>query len=207
MKTNVYIDGLNLYYGALKRTRFKWLNPARLCEFLLPAFDINHIEYFTALVRPRSGRPDRRIRQQAYLRALRTLPDLDIVLGRFLTSEVLMPVAGQGSPRTLYVQVVKTEEKGSDVNIASHMLRDAFRGSFDAAVIVTNDSDLIEPIRIVREELGLAVGILNPHKRASRVLLKHASFIRPIRSGVLAVSQFPGEIHDHRGVIRKPERW
>jgi len=105
------------------------------------------------------------------------------------------------------VRVVKTEEKGSDVNIASHMLRDAFRGSFDVAVLVTNDSDLIEPIRIVREELGLVVGILNPHKRASRVLHRHASFMRPIRSGVLGVSQFPTEIHDQQGVIRRPERW
>ena len=51
MKANVYVDGLNLYYGALKHTRFKWLNPARLCEFRLPAFDIDRIEYFTALVR------------------------------------------------------------------------------------------------------------------------------------------------------------
>ena len=81
------------------------------------------------------------------------------------------------------------------------------RGSFDVAVLVTNDSDLIEPIRIVREELGLVVGILNPHKRASRVLLRHASFIRPIRSGVLGVSQFPAEIHDQQGVIRRPSPW
>ena len=157
MKANVYIDGLNLYYGALKNTRFKWLNPARLCELILPAFEVKRIEYFTALVRPRPDRRDRRIRQQVYLRALRTVPDLDIVLGRFLTSEVHMPVADYRSFRTRYVQVVKTEEKGSDVNLASHMLRDGFRGGYDVAVLLKNDSDLIEPIRIVKEELGLMV--------------------------------------------------
>ena len=105
------------------------------------------------------------------------------------------------------MRVVETEEKGSDVNIASHMLLDGFRGAYDAAVLVTNDSDLIEPIRIVREEPGLMVGILNPRKRASVLLRQHASFMKPIRSGVLAVSQFPVEVHDQRGVIRKPARW
>jgi uncharacterized LabA/DUF88 family protein len=207
MRTNVYIDGLNLYYGALKHTGFKWLNPARLCESLLSAFQVNRIEYFTALVRSRSDRPDQRIRQQTYLRALRTLPNLNIVLGRFLTSEVRMPVSGQESLRNRYVRVIKTEEKGSDVYLASHMLRDGFRGNYDVAVLVTNDSDLLEPIRIVREELGLVVGILNPHKRASNVLRRQASFMKPIRAGVLRASQFPAEIHDQKGVFRKPERW
>jgi len=126
MRTRVYIDGLNFYYGALKRTRFKWLNPAKLCDLLLPEFNVQHLEYFTALVLHRYDRPDQRLRQQTYLRALRTLPNLGIVLGRFLTSEVMMPVTGDRSDRTRYVRVVKTEEKGSDVNIASHMLRDGF---------------------------------------------------------------------------------
>ena len=118
-----------------------------------------------------------------------------------------MPVAEPRSVQDRYVRVVKTEEKGSDVNIASHMLRDGFRGAYEAAVLVTNDSDLIEPIRIVREELGLLVGILNPQKRASVLLRHHASFMKPIRSGVVAVSQFPVEIHDQKGVFRKPAQW
>ena len=118
MKARVYIDGLNLYYGALKGTPYKWLNPVRLCELLLPRFHVSHTEYFTALVRSRPERPEQRIRQQSYLRALRTLPNFDVVLGRFLTSEVNKPVAGQRSSPTKFVRVVKTEEKGSDVNIA-----------------------------------------------------------------------------------------
>lgn len=207
MRASVYVDALNLYYGALKGTRYKWLNPVTLCDLLLPRFDVCRIEYFTALVRARPDKPDQRVRQQTYLRALRTLPNLEIVLGRFLRSEVRMPVAQYTSGRTTFVRVVKTEEKGSDVNIASHMLRDGFRCTYEAAVLVTNDSDLIEPIRIVREELGMLVGILNPHKRASVLLRRHASFMKPIRSGVLAVSQFPTEIHDQQGVIRKPARW
>jgi len=56
----------------------------------------------------------------------------------------LVPVAGQ---RQQYARVIKTEEKGSDVNLATHLLHDAHRGWFEAAVIVSNDSDLLEPIK------------------------------------------------------------
>ena len=52
------------------------------------------------------------------------------------------------------VLVFKVEEKGSDVNLASHLLFDAFRGAFDAAAVLSNDSDLVEPIRIVTKELS-----------------------------------------------------
>jgi len=51
--------------------------------------------------------------------------------------------------------VDKTEEKGSEVNLASHLLRDAFSKKFEVAVLITNDSDLAEPVRIVARELGL----------------------------------------------------
>jgi len=55
MRASVYVDALNLYYGALKGTRYKWLNPSTLCDLLLPHFDICRVKYFTALVR---ARPD-----------------------------------------------------------------------------------------------------------------------------------------------------
>ena len=76
------------------------------------------------------------------------------------------------------------------------------------AVIVTNDSDLLEPIRIVRSELGLTVGVLNPHKNpTSKVLARHASFVRQIRQGVLAASQFPAVLNDTQGTFHKPPGW
>src|SRR5215831_3668847 len=48
------------------------------------------------------------------------------------------------------VKVEKAEEKGSDVNLATHLVRDAFLNEFDVAVVITNDTDLIEPIKVVR---------------------------------------------------------
>ena len=129
------------------------------------------------------------------------------MFGRFLTSEVTRRIANPapGAPR--YCRVIKTEEKGSDVNLATHLLRDAFLNQMEVAVLVTNDSDLVEPVRIVRSELGKAVGILNPHKRPSYELSKCATFIKPIRKGVLAASQLPPRLQDAHGVITKPTRW
>jgi uncharacterized LabA/DUF88 family protein len=207
VKTFVYVDGFNLYYGAVRGTALKWLDISRMCQLLLPRHDIASIKYFTARISARPGDPDQPARQQTFLRALRTLPNLEIIYGHFLTSEVMMPLAGCAPGEQKYAKIIKTEEKGSDVNIATHLLRDGFLGNYEAAVLVTNDSDLLEPVRIVRQELHKVIGILNPHRHPSRVLLRHASFMKPIRRGVLEVSQFPSVLTDAHGTIEKPKTW
>jgi uncharacterized LabA/DUF88 family protein len=105
------------------------------------------------------------------------------------------------------VDVIKTEEKGSDVNLAAHLLRDGFTGDFDIAVVVSNDSDLLEPIRIVQSELGKPVGILNPQKHPSVVLKNEAKFFKSIRRSALAKCQFPPVLTDAGGAIKKPSSW
>jgi uncharacterized LabA/DUF88 family protein len=207
MLTNIYVDGFNLYYGALKGTPYRWLDLNRLCSLLLPRFTINRIKYFTARVRARRDDPAQAGRQAMYFRALRTLPGLEIIFGHFLTNVVSMPMAGCEPENQKYVNVIKTEEKGSDVNLAAHLLFDGFKGNYQAAVVITNDSDLLEPIRIVKEELKMVVGIMNPHAVPSRALIKHASFVKQIRRGVLSVSQFPSELRDDKGIFRKPTTW
>ncbi len=207
MRTFVYVDGFNLYYGAVRDTPYKWLDISQLARRLLPPNKILRIKYFTALVSGRPGDPDQPVRQQIYLRALQTIPHLEIVLGHFLTNEVSLPRAdGKG-----YIRVLKTEEKGSDVNLAAHLIHDAYRGEFEVAALVTNDSDLAEAVRIVTQELGLKVGILTPTRTGdrtpSRALRRHATFMKPIREGVLRDSQFPETLRDARGVIRKPRGW
>ncbi len=207
MRTNVYIDGFNFYYGAVKGTPYKWVDLARLCTLLLPKNQINQVKYFTAPVSARPGDPDQPNRQQMYFRALRTCPNLSIIEGRFLTSTVRMRPARpiRGMPR--HVEVEKTEEKGSDVNLATHLLCDGFRDEYDVAVVVTNDSDLLAPIRFVRHELKKVVGVLNPHRRASNVLAREADFIKPIRAWALQASQFPLTLADGSGTIAKPPSW
>jgi hypothetical protein len=204
----VYIDGFNLYYGALRGTSYKWLDLDQLCHYMLPGHEIQRIRYFTAQVIVRPGEPDVASRQHAYLRALATLPTVSIHFGHFLTKIVRMPLAAPvpGGPRT--VEVIKTEEKGSDVNLASYLLADAFRGDAEAFVLISNDSDLMEPLRIVRHDLGKVAGLINPQARQSRAMLRcKPTFVKQIRPGVASISQFPKELHDKHGIIVRPKSW
>jgi len=202
---NVYVDGFNLYYGAVKNSPFKWLDLGALCRRMLPGDTIQSIEYFTAIVSARPYDPGMPMRQQMYIRALRTIPNLTISFGHFLTHSARMVLTGTMPPKKVWVD--KTEEKGSDVNIAAHLLHDAFRGRFEVAVLVTNDSDLLEPVRIVRQELNLPVGILNPHQHHSAALKTQATFMKRIRQSDVAACQFPAVMKDAKGTFHKPTAW
>lgn len=205
MNTYVYIDGFNLYYGALRKSKYKWLDLAKLCRTMLPYDNVVAIKYFTAKVSGNRRNPDSPIRQQLYLRALNTLPNVTIVFGHFLTHSVPMPISKSNPIR--WVNVDKTEEKGSDVNLAAHLLRDGFTGLYELAVVISNDSDLREPVRIVRREMNLPVGIINPHQIHSKELQEFATFRKRIREGDLASSQFPETLQDAKGTFRKPRGW
>ncbi len=203
LRTNVYVDGFNLYYGCVKDTVHRWLDSAALCKRLLPNNTINRIRYFTALVTPRPSDPQQRMRQEIYLRALRTIPNLTLYTGRFLASKVWMKRAdGLG-----YVEVLKSEEKGSDVNLASSLLIDCYLSDCDVAVIISNDSDLVFPIEHVKRHLGKIIGIVNPHKRPSHELFAIANFYKSIRPKVLAACQFPNSLTDALGQFHKPPTW
>ena len=204
MQANIYVDGFNLYYGALKNTPYRWLDIAKLCRLMLPRDTIGQIKYFTALVNPRPTDPDQLTRQQIYLRALQTIPNLEIIYGHFLTHEIMMPLA---PPRNGHVKVIKTEEKGSDVNLALHLLSDGYKNAYDVAVIVSNDSDLLLPIQFAKKELGKKIGILNPQKHPSKVLTANADFVKNIRKGVLSKSLFPTSLTDSQGMFTKPATW
>jgi hypothetical protein len=85
---------------------------------------------------------------------------------------------------------LKVEEKGSDVNLACHLLLDAFQDKFDVAAVLSNDSDLVEPMRIATEVLGKPVGLLSPVSNPNPELSRVSSFIRRIGISDLAASQF-----------------
>ncbi len=205
--TNVYIDGFNLFYGALRKTPYRWLDVEKMCQLLLPNNTIGEIKYFTAKVSARPDDPEQPLRQQLYLRALGTLPKVSIHYGHFLTHKVWMPLVTLAGEPPQQVRVIKTEEKGSDVNLATHLLHDAHMNRYDIAVIVSNDSDLLTPIRLVRETLGKKVGALNPHQNPSRAMLPYLDFYKPIREGVLRLAQFENTMRDRHGTFSKPSGW
>ena len=205
MRTRVYVDGFNLYYGALKGTTFKWLDLVKLADLLLPdGHRVDRLRYFTARVSgvSNAGAP---ARQHAYLRALGTLPEVRVHIGRFLAKTAWRPLtnlpvadrridtsapvtlpagnhpveggqtlpvgrypvvrsgkkkrrkASKPAPDAVIAEVHVMEEKGSDVNLAAHLLNDAWKGLFDAAFEAgIYDGDYVvvrEPLPSWRAEL------------------------------------------------------
>lgn len=217
MSTNVYIDGLNLYYGALYNTLFKWLNISALCSVLLPGSTIKRIRYFTARVVSLPHDKNAPMRQDIYLRALRTIPNLIIHdESRFAARVVLYPqyplayINNQPNKPPNRVQVQRLEEKRSDVNLASWLLCDFFSKDFDDAVVISNDSDLATPIEIITTKYHTKVVIINPHDRVkrSRELYNAAtSSMHTINKKVLANCQFPPTLTDGNGTFSKPQSW
>ena len=258
MRARVYVAGFNLYYGAVRGTRCKWLDPVRLTALLLPKrFTIKRLRYFTARV---SGMVDPRAPggQQVYLNALAILPEVSIHYGRFLAKTawrplhnlpvanrlidaprpVMLPegnhsVLGGRQPQSLPVSVYPRkhgrrrhrhgankapvpdavvaefhtmEEKGSDVNLAAHLLNDAWKDLFEAAVVITNDTDLVLPIRIVTRELHRPVYVVCPGPRQMASELRNvATYARHIRRPMLKAAQFPDTLPGT--AIAKPIGW
>lgn len=257
MKTRVYVDGLNLYYGSLKGTGLKWLNPVELVRRMLPTDHvINKLLYFTARV---SGAPNPQApaRQQVYLNALNTLPEVEVHLGRFLSKTVWCPltnlpvadrniltpqptilpkgihsVTDSGTPQMLpvgnyptrgsgkknkrkvakpppnavVVQVNMKEEKSTDVNLSVHLLNDAWKELFDVAVVITNDTDLVAPIRMVALERNKPVFVVCPSRwKIASQLERVASRVWHIHPAMLKAAQFPNRLPGT--TISKPAGW
>src|SRR5690349_14102499 len=115
--TNVYVDGFNLYY-AIRKTPYKWLDLGTLFTRMFPSNDIHRIRYCTARIKARPGDPTGPDRQDAYLRALTTVPSLTIHYGTFLASRPYARLVTPPPPPAMpTVRVHKMEEKGSDVNL------------------------------------------------------------------------------------------
>lgn len=207
MRTYVYIDGFNLYYQALKGSPWKWLDLLTLCQAVVQPFhDILKIKYFTARLSATPNNPSKPQRQDSYLRAIQYYrPEVEIYFGHFLSHPVKMPLANP-MKRQRMVNVIKTEEKGSDVNLAAHLLNDAWLNVYDCAIVVTNDSDIAESMRLVKAYHNKRIGLVTPGSgHPSRQLLVHADFSRHIRESALESSQLPNPIPGTR--LHKPDYW
>ena len=212
----VYIDGFNLYYS-IRRSPYKWLDLAALCDRMLPGREVTLIRYFTARVRPLDD-PRQPQRQQTYFRALDALSRIERHLGAFSVHTLFLPLS-QNSDRELVlprqgksdagtkVPVLKTEEKGSDVNLATFLLIDAYAGKFHEAVVLSNDTDLVEPIRHVSKDLGIPVRVMNARGRPAKRLVRAGDGFIPLTPADFAACQLPDPIHDAKGPIHKPPKW
>jgi uncharacterized LabA/DUF88 family protein len=212
MAALVYVDGFAVYHSCFRqsaeRNHCKWLDLCALATALLPNEEIALVRYYTARVGDSPEDPYRATRQDTYLRALATLPRLQICQGNFVRSkrEVRLVSAPPGvDPRqSAWVR----QEKRSDVALATHLLTDALDGAMSVALLVTNDSDFVDPIRIIRERFDVRVVVISPDDHVSKRLAKSASHARPLDHSLLEACQLPDVVFDQDGRrITRPEAW
>ncbi|WP_299982326.1 NYN domain-containing protein [Desulfobacula sp.] len=123
-----------------------------------------------------------------------------------MTHIVNAPEAPLTNPPT-FKTIIKTEEKGSDVNLAVHLINDYWQNKYKCAVVISNDSDLAEPLKLIKKRNDKIVGVICPIAKGhpSRELNKYANFTKKIRQGVLKSSQLPDPIPGT--TISKPSKW
>jgi uncharacterized LabA/DUF88 family protein len=209
MNAIAYIDGFNLYYGSLKSTADKWLDIQALAAAITPKHaTLTAVRYFTAKVKPSARSPSAHTDQAAYLDALAaSCPLVDIKYGHFLRHKVR---AENASPPPNTVRIFKTEEKGSDVNLAVHLLNDVWGGVAKVVVLISNDSDLAEAVQLAQAR-GVRVywfpPVRNPKRRPSVELCRVVSDQRSIYPSLYTKCQLPNPVPRPNGAICKPTGW
>lgn len=235
LRTRIYIDGYNFYYGCLRGTPHKWLDLMPLFEnHILPSTLLKDgdghirqsvllpspsIKFFTAKIIESVARSTDSVSSQArYHTALRKLHDgrIELIEGYYAVNKMKVKVVDADEPNRpprecKEVQVWKVEEKQSDVNLALQVYHDAITGQIDHAVIVTNDTDIAPALAMIRAHTQVLMGVVVPttdHTRPPNTdLVKLAHWTRRhINSSELAACQLPRVIPGKRPTI-KPDSW
>lgn len=196
-----YIDGYNLYYGLRSKgwKKFYWLNIQAMTEDLLKSNQcLVTTKYFTTIVQRPAGQHKR---QAIFIEALQTLTNFEIFYGHFLAEKIVCYKCGHAYETH--------HEKMTDVNIAVELMSDAFRDQFDTALVVSADSDLVGPIRAVKNLFGSKkVVVIFPPNRVSNVLKSEAHAFLYLGRNTLAKCQFPDTLTKADGyVLRRPQMW
>lgn len=196
-----YVDGFNLYFGLKSKSwrRYYWLNIQMLAQNLLKANQrLLLTKYFTARV---AGPPAKEKRQSTYIEALETLSEFQIFYGKYQLNPRQCSHCG--------FQDEVPNEKMTDVNIAVEILKDAYQDEFDVALLISADSDLVPPVKTVRELFpNKRVVVASPPGRYSIGLVKSANKSFVISRRNTAKSLLPEEIEKADGyILRCPPLW
>jgi uncharacterized LabA/DUF88 family protein len=217
LKTIVFIDGYNLYYGAVRRTPYKWLDIYKLFseQLLHQDAELLEVRYYTApVLGSLCDDPASPQRQRQYLQALRKLyPEkITIIEGKLIRGDATLRLSQPipELPEVSKVKVITLTEKKTDVNIAADMIAGAFNGHFEQAVLCSNDSDMEGALKTIRKNCpDIRLGLVAPtaaHGRfISNDLKAQAHWTKTISAEDMALAQLPQKI---RGTaITKPEKW
>ncbi len=136
----VYIDGFNLYFGMFEAgfSRCKWLNVEKFARsYLSGNQELIEIKYFTSRI---TNNPQKQKRQSTYLEAIETT-EVKIINGLYKAKTIECGNCGHNWNIS--------NEKMTDVNIATHLIVDAFHDRDDTAILISGDSDSVHPIKAV----------------------------------------------------------
>lgn len=218
LKTIVYVDGYNLYYGLLRRSPYKWLDLYALFSnhVLDSNADVVEVRYYTAPVLGKmSDDPASPKRQRVYLQALRKMSPGRVIIieGRMHHAtphqRLVMPIPE--APHLESVQVSIFNEKKTDVNLAADIISGAWTGTYEQAVLCSNDSDLEAALAAVRRDHPqLRLGLVAPipgddHRKISRDLVRFVDWNKTLSPVHLANAQLPTKIPNT--AIKKPSSW
>ncbi len=224
MKTIIYIDGYNLYYGCLKHSHDKWLDLYKLFyEQILraqsPANQLVNIKFFTAniMAKVASNGQEAQKAQQDYHRALMAMysSQVEIIKGYYSLEKARLLEYRKPPDKQFRTDVWKLEEKQTDVNIALQAYRDSAKGIADQLVFVSNDTDLAPALAAIREDFSrMKIGLVLPIRKQTRgrpgnkKLSENADWTRHhITDEELTNSQLPLRIPTKKKPIIKPEYW
>lgn len=217
-RASVYIDGFHFYYACFKRNRRscsprdKWLNYRLLAESLLSPDEILHqVHYFTVVVHRSDTDPEQNLRQETYFRALRTIPSPKLHYGKHIPVERTGRLA-HPDPASLglwpeqRVTISTFEEKGTDVNLATAVLEDSHLAVISHAIVISNDTDLIAPLKAARKRIR--VSVISPDKSLSGELRKTVDGAGIIDHATLHQFRLPVPVIAHDGSeIHPPRSW
>ena len=225
MKTIIYIDGYNLFYGCLKHSQDKWLDLKTLFVDKIvyeqnPHAEVTSIKFFTADIKAKvaSNGQSAQLAQQSYHRALEQLypTEIQIIKGFYSLEKARLLAFQQPPDKTQRVDVWRLEEKQTDVNIALEAYRDVAKARAEQVIFVSNDTDLSPALQALREDYGsdITIGVVIPvrassnHRPGNQQLSVFADWTRKhIRDEELSESHLPLQIATKKKPIKKPEYW
>jgi 6-hydroxy-3-succinoylpyridine 3-monooxygenase len=230
LRTRVYIDGYNLYYGCLKNSPDKWLDVRALSERILSnipfeqngkpirfAFQTPAVKYFTAPILASFAKSDDSVScQSLYHTALSAYLDdeIEIIRGYHDAKPARARVweEGKAARECRMIDIWKLEEKQSDVALALNAFSDAMRNEVVQVVAVTNDSDFAPAMRMIRRHTQAIVGLITPARcqrgKVNSELEKHAHWARThILDREFALSHLPPLIRLKSKAVYKPWSW
>lgn len=224
MKTCIYIDGYNLFYGCLKHSNDKWLDlyelfANKIIKQQTPQADVSTLYFFTADVKSKVATHGNQAQQaqNTYHRALAYsyANHIKIIKGYYALEKANLLAYQKPPNKDNRVAVWKLEEKQTDVNIALMSYRDALKQNAEQIVFVSNDTDLEPALKAIREDLGnnIKIGVIIPVRQNARRppnqrLSQYADWTRSyIRDEELANSHLPEKIPTKKKPILKPDYW